>query len=97
MSSQHKSKPKVSDEELEAHAETQELIEDGYEPQVEAVGELQFDTILHGQVACELIAWADSRYTELTVNVYRYEPTGMAMTTYRPILIGSYPIPNRKH
>lgn len=97
MSSQHKSKLKASDEEIEAHAESQESIEDGYEPQVEAIGRAEFEGTTYGHVVAEFVVWADARFTELSVNMYRLEPTGMAMTTYLPVLIGSYPMSNRKH
>lgn len=97
MSSHVKSKSKTHAGETEAHAEAHEGIEDIYEPQIEAVGRIEFDSMVYGHVVAEMLLWSDSRFTEMTMNVYRLEPKGMAMTTYRPILIGSYPVPNRKH
>lgn len=99
MSTQNKSKSKVHEEEIEAHAEDSlsGTIEDNYEPQVEAVGRSDFENTLYGHVVAEFVVWADSRFTNMTVNMYRLEPVGMAMTQYKPILIGSYPISNRKH
>ncbi len=97
MSTHDKSKSKVNTEEVDAHAETTDSTEDNYEPQIEAVGRADFDSTPYGHVVGEFVVWSDSRFTEMSVNVYRLEPKGMAMETYVPILIGSYPVPNRKH
>ena len=83
MSRQDKSKSKAHNDEVEAHAETNETAEDNYEPQIEGTLREDFEN--------------DSRFTKMSVNVFRLEPKGMAMETYVPILIGSYPVPNRKH
>lgn len=95
--STHKSKSKAHIEEVEAHAEALDSAEDNHIPEIDAVGRSDFDSTAYGHVVAEFVVWADSRFTEMTVNVYKLEPMGMAMTEYRPILIGSYPISNRRH
>ncbi len=97
MSTQDKSKSKASEEEVEALAKTTDSAEDNYKPQVEATLRTDFDCTTYGHVVAQFIGWSDSRFTEMSVNVFRLEPKGMAMTTYVPILIGSYPVPNCKH
>lgn len=96
MSTQDKSKSKAS-KKVEAHAETTDSAEDNYEPQIEGTLREDFDSTPYGHVVAQFIGWSDSRFTKMSVNVFRLEPKGMAMETYVPILIGSYPVPNRKH
>ncbi len=97
MSSQDKSKSKAHNDEVEAHAETNETAENNYEPQIEGTLREDFENTPYGHVVAQFIGWSDSRFTKMSVNVFRLEPKGMAMETYVPILIGSYPVPNRKH
>lgn len=97
MSTQSKSKSKVHEDEVDAHAETQDSAEDNYNPQPEAIGRADFENTVYGHVVAEIVVWADSRFTEMSVNMYKLEPFGMAMTHYKPVLIGSYPMSNRQH
>ncbi len=97
MSSHDKSKLK-SDPEAEAHADVDgDESPDNYSPEPSMVANEHFDSKLHGNIAAQIIVWSDSRFTEMSVNVYKLVPKGMAMTTYVPVIVGSYPMPNRKH
>ncbi len=70
---------------------------DDYFPEPAMAQRHDFESSMYGKVVTQFVLWSDTRFTEMSVNVYRLVPKGMCMTTYVPVLMGSYPCSNYKH